>query len=301
MSQASKANEAITRLWAPFIEVAANHPFSLYTTRFVTTLLRARCRKEKEEERKRVVEGKLKGGANSKVGWDKENMSNTLSHGSLTDDKDIYMKKKLKIANDKKKAAVSAWRETKEAERERGRLEKVKRAQERELEIEKEQERHRYLRTKVHQYKAQKHEESVKNERLKEMIERGGKGFVALSKEELDEKRSSEIEKARRKREMLEERAREKLAREAKTRGNFGDNDAYNNGYNHIDRDFGRLVGETKASKNRNYTIQELDEIDTARVAKGAHEKTVGFSGRDLNFGGAAGKRATPSWRKVMT
>ena len=64
-----------------------------------------------------------------------------------------------------------------------------------------------------------------------------------------------------------------------------------------VERDFSRLTGGTKASEKRAYRMEELDDRDVARSKMGAHEKKVGLSGRDLNIGGMAGKRATPSWR----
>jgi len=250
-------------------------------------VLASEWRTEKERERTELVGQKLELGFEG----DKENYIG-VDEMPPPPPADPEMQLKLKLANDKKKAAVSAWKEGKEAERERERLEEARLEEQRELEREKEMERHRYLRGRVNQYKVQKVEDVKRGEKLKRLVDNNNRGANVLSKEEVIMKRKEELLKAKQKRETIELREREKKLREERVRGVGKAKEMVG-----VERDFSRLTGGTKASEKRAYRMEELDDRDVARSKMGAHEKKVGLSGRDLNIGGMAGKRATPSWR----
>ena len=249
-------------------------------------------RKTKEEERQKIVGGALGDGNGNK-----ENVGNNNDLPKPPPPLDDEKRRiQLKLANDRKKAAVREWRESKEADEERKLFEEARILQEKNIERERELERNRYMRGRVQDYKRKKEEERERVDKLKKMVDKVGSGGNVISKEELEKRRRKEIETAKKRREFIEEREIEKMIREGRVKG---EGVGVEVNFAHVGRDFTRLVSNTKASKNREFTMDELDDRDAQRVRQGAHERVIGLSGRDLNYGGVAGRRATPVWRKT--
>lgn len=63
-----------------------------------------------------------------------------------------------------------------------------------------------------------------------------------------------------------------------------------------VTRDAGRLTARTAAARRREYTPEDLDDMENRRRTQGAHESKVHYGARDLVFVG----RATPSWRNGL-
>jgi len=190
-----------------------------------------------------------------------------------------------------KRDAIRAWREGKLRE-EKTRLEEAEEKKEEErLRREQKQEEHVFLRARVNEYKGRREEEREREVRVKEMA-RKSERVEGIGEEEMERRRGREIGKARERREKIERDKGEKARGAARLRGLAGAATA------HVTRDFGRLTGGTAAANARAYTSEELDDHDTAKRTRSAHDNPVFFSGRDLGFGGGAGRRATPSWRK---
>ena len=151
---------------------------------------------------------------------------------------------------------------------------------------------HVFLRAKVNEYKGQKEERKERDGQIKELIKKSERNDYKLSREDVERRRDREIKDAREKRERREREERGKEEEAARLRG------IRSAGVGHVTRDFGRLTGETAAAKARAWTSEELDDYDSVKKGRSAHDKPVYFSGRDLGWGGGAGKRATPSWRQ---
>jgi hypothetical protein len=208
----------------------------------------------------------------------------------LTDDK-VVVNELDEAEKAALRARISKWKADKaEQQRQEELAQKKKKKQDELQQVEERRKKQQHVHARLEQWREA---EAKSREKVKEAAKVIMSPKRTSDDTDLEIRRQRDMEMARKRRELTENKINQLTARER----NIKNMDPKLDIVEAVQRDPERLLASTKASTAYKISAEELDDLDSRRKTASAHSSNIALSGRDLAYGG----RAMPNWcRGVM-
>ena len=192
---------------------------------------------------------------------------------------------------EKLRERIAKWKAEKaELQKQEELAQKKKKKQDELQQAEERRRKQQHVRARLEQWREA---EAKSKEKVKEAAKVIMSPKRTLDDTDLEIRRQRDMEMARKRRELTENKINQLTARER----NIKNMDPKLDIVEAVQRDPERLLASTKASTAYKISAEELDDLESRRKTASAHSSNIAMSGRDLAYGG----RAMPNWcRGVM-
>jgi hypothetical protein len=189
------------------------------------------------------------------------------------------------------RARISKWKSDKVEQQKQEELAQKKKKRQDELQqVEERRKKQQHVHARLEQWREA---EAKSRDKVKEAAKVIMSPRKTSDDTDLEVRRQRDLEIARKRRELKENKINQLTARER----NIKNLDPKLDIVEAVQRDPERLLASTKASTAYKISAEELDDLDSRRKNASAHSSNIALSGRDLAYGG----RAMPNWcRTVM-
>ena len=189
------------------------------------------------------------------------------------------------------RARISKWKSDKAEQQKQEELAQKKKKRQDELQqVEERRKKQQHVHARLEQWREA---EAKSRDKVKEAAKVIMSPRRTSDDTDLEVRRQRDLEIARKRRELTENKINQLTARER----NIKNLDPKLDIVEAVQRDPERLLASTKASTAYKISAEELDDLDARRKNASAHSSNIALSGRDLAYGG----RAMPNWcQKVM-